>query len=463
MKKNTTEITLGHMFAIAAPMVVSQASETLMLFFNRWVVSFLGADHIPASMSGGLTSFVFTSFFTGITGYVNALVAQYHGAQREERCVQVASQGFWLTLVFYPLLLLLIPAGHGLFIWAGHSPRQLSLEFSYYRILMLGSFIFMIQSVLVGYFVGLGKTRVVMVANLLGILVNLPLNWCLVFGKLGFPKLGIQGAALGTLGGSLFIVGILLVSYLRSAGYRQRTRKTSAWVPRADLLRKLLRYGLPAGAETFINVFAFNVFVMLMQSYSEQVAAAVTITFNYDLVSFIPMLGVGAATTALVGHRMGAGDPVGARKVAFLGLRLGWGYAAFIGIVFVVGAPVLVRFFSGGFTTQDQSILPIAQMLLRMAALYTMADAANVVFSGALRGAGDTRWVMMVSGLLHWTMACGAYLFIKVLVLPPEVVWLFFILFVFSMCFAMFLRHRRGKWMSIRLVESQAVGAVGPA
>lgn len=460
MENARTEITLGHMFAIAAPMVVSQASETLMLFFNRWVVSFLGADHIPASMSGGLTSFVFTSFFTGITGYVNALVAQYHGAQREERCVQVASQGFWLTLGFYPLLLLLIPAGHRLFIWAGHSPRQLSLEFSYYRILMLGSFIFMIQSVLVGYFVGLGKTRVVMTANLLGILVNLPLNWCLVFGKMGFPRLGIQGAALGTLGGSLFIVSILLVSYLRSSGYRQRTRKTSTWVPRGDLLRKLLRYGLPAGAETFINVFAFNVFVMLMQSYSEQVATAITITFNYDLLSFIPMLGVGAATTALVGHRMGAGDPAGARKVAFLGLRLGWGYAALMGIVFVAGAPVLVQFFAGGFTTQDQSILPIAQTLLRMAALYTMADAANVVFSGALRGAGDTRWVMVVSGILHWVMASGAYLFIKILVLPPVLVWLFFIVFVFSLGLSMFLRHRRGKWMSIRMVESQVVGAM---
>lgn len=460
MENARTEITLGHMFAIAAPMVISQASETLMLFFNRWVVSFLGADHIPASMSGGLTSFVFTSFFTGITGYVNALVAQYHGAQREERCVQVASQGFWLTLGFYPLLLLLIPAGHRLFIWAGHSPRQLSLEFSYYRILMLGSFIFMIQSVLVGYFVGLGKTRVVMTANLLGILVNLPLNWCLVFGKMGFPRLGIQGAALGTLGGSLFIVSILLVAYLRSSGYRQRTRKTSTWVPRGDLLRKLLRYGLPAGAETFINVFAFNVFVMLMQSYSEQVATAVTITFNYDLVSFIPMLGVGAATTALVGHRMGAGDPAGARKVAFLGLRLGWGYAALMGIVFVAGAPVLVQFFAGGFTTQDQSILPIAQTLLRMAALYTLADAANVVFSGALRGAGDTRWVMVVSGILHWVMASGAYLFIKILVLPPVLVWLFFIVFVFSLGLSMFLRHRRGKWMSIRMVESQVVGAM---
>jgi len=302
-----------------------------------------------------------------------------------------------------------------------------------------------------------------MIANLLGILVNLPLNWCLVFGKLGFPRLGIQGAALGTLGGAFFIVSILFVAYLRSSGYRSRTRKASTWAARPDLLGKLLKYGLPAGAESFINVFAFNVFVMLMQSYSPQVAAAITITFNYDLVSFIPMLGVGAATTALVGHRMGAGDPIGARRVAFLGLQLGWGYGALIVLAFVGGAPVLVRFFAGGFTAQDQSILPIAQTLLRMAALYTLADATNVVFSGALRGAGDTRWVMIVSGILHWTMASGAFLFIKVLVLPPEVVWLFFILFVFSMCFAMFLRHKRGKWMSIRLVEGPAAGAVRPA
>ena len=247
MQKTLAEISLRHMFSIAAPMVVSQASETLMLFFNRWVVSFLGADHIPASMSGGLSSFVFTSFFAGITGYVNALAAQYHGAGREERCVQVASQGFWLALAFYPFLLLLIPAGHGLFVLAGHGPRQVFLEFAYYRILMFGSFLFLFQSVLVGYFIGIGKTRVVMVANLLGILVNLPLNWCLVFGKLGFPKLGIEGAALGTLGGTLFIVTILFISYLRSPGYRAGAG-TRVWAPRRDLLGRLLKFGLPGGS-----------------------------------------------------------------------------------------------------------------------------------------------------------------------------------------------------------------------
>jgi MATE family multidrug resistance protein len=278
-------------------------------------------------MTGGLTAFVFTSFFTGITGYVNALSAQYHGAGRPERCVQSASQGFWLCIVFYPLLLLLIPFGHGIFSWAGHGHRLVELEFSYYRILMLGSFLFLIQSVLTGYFLGLGKTKVIMIANLLGILVNVPLNWCLVFGRLGFPRMGIEGAAVGTLGGTLFILIVLFIAYLRDPGYRA-SRGLSAWAPRK---------------------------VLLMDSYSANVAAAVTITFNYDLVAFIPQLGVGYATTALVGHRMGARDPDGARKAAFLGLRVAWGYGAIMVLGFLVGAPLLVGFFTGGFTASDQA------------------------------------------------------------------------------------------------------------
>jgi MATE family multidrug resistance protein len=318
---------------------------------------------------------------------------------------------------------------------------------------MAGSILFLIQSVLTGYFVGLGKTKVVMIANLLGILVNVPMNWCLVLGNLGFPRLGMEGAALGTLCGTLFIVLILHFSYLFGPGYR-RYGGSRAWRPQTELLAKLLRFGLPAGAESFINVFAFNVFVLLMDSYGPTVAAAVTITFNYDLVAFIPMLGVGAAVTALVGQCMGAGNPAGARKAAHLGLRVAWSYAGSMVILFVAGAPLLVRFFSRGFTEADRAILPLAETLLRLAALYTLADATQVVFSGALRGAGDTRWVMVASGILHWIMASAALVFIRVLALPPVSVWLFFILFVISLGVSMFLRHRGGKWEKIRLVES---------
>ena len=156
-----------------------------------------------------------------------------------------------------------------------------------------------------------------------------------------------------------------------------------------------------------------------MQSYSPSVATAVTITFNYDLVAFIPMLGVGAAVTSLAAQRMGAGDVRGARRATYLGLRVAWSYAGIMVVAFVVGAPVLVRVFSSGFGAGDEEILPLAQKLLRLAALYTLADATQVVFSGALRGAGDTKWVMIIAVTLHWVMAIGAFILIRILVVPP--------------------------------------------
>ena len=455
------EVTLRRMLSIAFPMVASTASETVMLFFNRYFVSFLGSDHIPASMSGGLTQFVFTSLFAGIVGYVNAIASQYHGARRPDRCVQVVSQGLLLSLVFYPLLLAAIPLVHRGFFLAGHSRRQIELEFAYFRILMGGSLLFLFQGVFTGYFVGVGRTRVVMTASALGILVNVPLTWILTFGRLGAPPLGIEGAALGTRGGAFFIVTILAVSYFRSPAYRVN-RGWGTWKPRRDLMGRLLRYGTPVGVELFVNVFAFNVFVLLMQSYGPSVAAAVTITFNWDLVAFIPMLGVGAAVTSLAGQRVGAGDIPGARRAAFLGLRIAWTWAGLMTIVFVAGAPALVQIFSQGFGAGDESILPLSRTLLRLAALYTLADATAVVFSGALRGAGDTKWVLIISGILHWVMAIGAYIFIRVLVIPPVGVWLFFIGFVMSMSLAMFLRHRHGSWERMRLVESTPPAQAAP-
>ena len=434
-------------------MIVSQGSETIMLFFNRYFVSFLGSDHIPASMSGGLTQFVVTSFFTGIVGYVNAMAAQYHGAGRGERCVQSASQGLWLSLVFTPVLLSLIPLVHRGFAWAGHTPAQVALEYRYFRLLMFGSLLYLVQAALTGFFVGIGRTRVVMAANVTGIFVNVPLNWAFVLGRLGMPSLDIEGAAIGTLAGTFCIVAILLAAYLRSPEWRAHGGP-SAWRPRWDLVGRLLRFGVPAGAESLVTVFAFNVFVQLMHGYGPDVAAAVTITFNYDLVSFIPLLGIGSAVTALVGQAIGAGDLAGARRAASLGLGVAWSYAGLMMALFVAGAPALVRVFAHGFTSADAAILPLAATLLRLAAVYTLADATQVVFAGALRGAGDTTWVMVISGILHWLMALGTFVFIRVLALPPVTVWLFYIGFVVSLGVSMWLRHRFGGWERIRLVET---------
>ena len=207
---------LKRIIRIAFPMMISHASETVMLFVDRLMLSRVGKLHLAAAMSGGLSSFVMSSLIGGIVGYVNAIVAQYYGAGKEENCSRAVTQAVYLSIGAYPLLIGLIPLAELLFRAAGHEPGQIALESTYLRILLSGSIMFLLRNALGGFFTGIGRTRIVMVANVTAMVVNIPSNYALIFGKLGFPALGIAGAAYGTLLGSLSALILLLVVYIRT-------------------------------------------------------------------------------------------------------------------------------------------------------------------------------------------------------------------------------------------------------
>ncbi len=444
--------TLRSLFSFALPMIVSQASETAMLFVDRLFLSWIGTLHIAASMSGGLSAFAFISFFAGIAGYTNAIVAQYHGARLPERCVQTVFNAAYLSLLFVPAILLLIgPLGH-LFAVAGHSPEQIALELPYFRILMFGGAFMLFRQLLAGYFLGIGRTKAVMVANILGVLVNIPINYVLIFGHLGFPALGIEGAALGTVAGSFVIFLTLVLFFVKDRAFRI-ARSQRPHLFRRELFLRIVRYGFPVGLELFLNVFSFNVFVQLMHSMGADVAAATTITFNYDMVAFIPMVGLGIAVTALVAQQMGAGNPDGAKRATYLALRVGYGYAGVMMLLFVFATRPLVGVFVSGRGAGDRELITLAVSMLRLAAVYTLADVTQLVFSGALRGAGDTRAVMIISVGSHWFFAGFAVVGIRALALSPILMWLFFILFVLSLGLMMALRFRQGRWRHLRVIE----------
>jgi MATE family multidrug resistance protein len=447
---------LSGLFRIALPMIVSHASETMMMFVDRLFLSWLSPTHIAAAMAGGLSAFVFSSLFAGTVGYTNAIVAQYFGARRHERCVSAVSQGLILSVVLTPLLFALIPLVQRTFVWAGHSANQIELEFSYFRVLMFGSWMILLRQVFVGYFLGIGRTRIVMIANLVGMAVNIPLNYLLIFGLAGFPALGIVGAAYGTIGGSLTILAILAVVYARHPIVRANRNAARLRFDR-DVFTRLVRFGAPAGVELFLNVFAFNTFVQLFHSMGEEVAAAVTITFNYDMVAFIPMLGLGIAVTAMVGQQVGAGRPEDAKRATYLALRVGYSYAAIMMAIFLFGAPSLVRLFIAGADGDGGTLQALAQMMIRMAAIYTLADITQLIFAGALRGAGDTRAVMILSVVVHWLMAIAAVLLIRVFRLAPLEVWGFFIGFVLLLGIVMFVRFRSNRWIGTSLVDDTVI------
>ncbi len=372
--------------------------------------------------------------------------------RRPDRCIETTTQGIYLSILFTPVLFLLIPLVYRFFVVVGHSPEQVELEYTYFRILMFGGIFMLLRQTLVGFFLGIGKTRMVMIANLTGMFVNIPFNYVLIFGKLGFPALGIKGAALGTVLGSATIFLILLWFYLRHEYFRSYGRE-NRWKLRPDILKRLLRFGTPAGSELFLNVFAFNLFIQLMHSMGPEVAAAVTITFNYDMVAFIPMVGLGFAVTSLVGRQMGGGNPEGAKRATYLALRVGYSYAAVMMVLFIFGAGSLVSVFTGGLGAEDRSLILLAKTMLRLAAIYTLADITQLVFSGALRGAGDTKVTMYISVSMHWVLAVASVVMIRYLQVPPLKMWIFFISFVVVLGVMIFLRFKSGKWQHIKLIE----------
>jgi MATE family multidrug resistance protein len=218
------------------------------------------------------------------------------------------------------------------------------------------------------------------------------------------------------------------------------------------LLKILVRFGTPAGIETFLNVAAFNFFVQLMHSYGPDTAAAVTIAFNYDMVAFIPMLGLGFAATTLTGRYVGARNIPGAEHAVRLTLLVSLIFGSVLVILFVFGARPLVDVFASGLEGGGLDVAPAARTMLRLAAIYTLADATQLIFAGALRGAGDTRFVMRLSVVLHWIFAGVAWYAIKVAVIQPVSMWGIFICFVMSLGVAMVVRYRFGRWREMSLV-----------
>ncbi|MBI9107830.1 MAG: MATE family efflux transporter [Spirochaetales bacterium] len=450
MKNNNSKSTLQRLLVIAVPMVISQASDTIMLFADRLFLSRLGGEYLAASMSGGLTQLMLSFFFVGTIGYVTAVVAQNYGAGRSGKCAEATFQAVILALISYPLMLAAAPAAKIFMAAIGQSALQVELAYTYFQTLVIGIIFLVLRHALAGFFIGIGRTRVVMAANAAGMLVNLPLNYILIFGKLGLPAMGLRGAAIGTICGNFIIFLILLVSYLNRSNREEFSTHKSLRLQPA-VLKTLLKFGVPAGIEMFLTIAAFNLFVQTMHTYGTQVAASVTVAFNWDLVAFLPMLGMGHAVTSLVGRNVGAGDPAEARRTAYMGLRVAWVYSFTMLIIFVFGARLLVGVFLPG-GEADGEVFTMAVTMLRLVSLYILADSAQIVFVGALRGAGDTRWVMTASVILHWLFAAVVFYLIRILNVTPLTAWLFFIGFLIILSLSMFLRFRSGKWMRIKMI-----------
>jgi MATE family multidrug resistance protein len=425
-------------------MVVSQGSFAVMVFTDRWFMSHLDAAHIAAAMGGGVASAFCLSLFMGLITYANALVAQYFGAGELAKCPRVVTQGLILATGCIPFLMLAGYFGGRVFSFMGHDPVQVPLERIYFQVLMTASFFNLVKACLACYFVGIGRTRIVMIVDVLAVLINIALSWMFIFGKFGLPAMGIAGAALGTVVATLFGVGLFLAFYLSPWHRRQFDVAQSLRFDRG-IMRRYLRLGVPAGVESFLNMATFNLFLLMFQSYGVVAGAAMAIVFNWDMLSFIPLVGMNISVMSLIGRFVGMGDMGRANQVISSGFILSLAYAGVLVAVFLVFRMDLVNVFRTPGPEFD-AIAELAGKMMIGLCTYMLADALIAVAGGALRGAGDTRWVMLTSISLHWLMVVAQYYVVVVLKLEPLVSWWILVGMILSVALAYMWRLLGGRW-----------------
>ncbi len=444
---------VAEMLAIALPMIVSTACDGVMTFTDRLFLSRLGSEQMNAAMGGGVAMQMMMFFFIGLTGYTTALVAQYYGSGQRKMSGVAAFQAILIALVAYPVILICRPLSLHFFNFMHVPEAQLPFQISYFNIVIYGVLFSILRNCLSCYFSGLGRTKVVMMAALISVVVNIVLDYILIYGKLGFPAMGVNGAAVATVAGSFIGLCVLIIVYLGRFN-RENFAIMNSFKFNWAVMRKLLYFGYPAGLELFLNFLGFTVIIFMFHSRGNEVATATTIMFSWDLATFIPLLGIEIAVTSLVGRYMGAGDPDTAHKAAMSGIKTGILYSAVVLVLFVSIPETLARIFHPDTQSLvfDQA-LPIATKMIRIASLYVLAEAMMVALVGALRGAGDTHWTMIASVTFHWTFIPLLWVMFNVLNASAVMGWLALVILFLVFCFALYLRYRSGKWKKLRVID----------
>ena len=437
---------------VALPMLLSMSFDTIMTFIDRLFLSKLGPAEMNAALGAGAVQLALTMFFTGAISYTTAMVAQRLGAKKTSDCARVFMQAVYLSLISVPLLYLTIPLGHLAFGMEHLPADQLEYQKTYFNILMFGGVINLVRNAAPCFFSGIGETKIVMKAAFVGMIVNVACNFVLIYGLGPIPALGVAGAAYGTLIGNLVSTVILFAKFFaKSCNSRFNTRSSFAfsW----PLTRELLQKGIPSGVEMFLNMSAFQLMILMFHALGPDAATASSVMFNWDMVAYVPRMGLEVASTSLVGRYVGARDAAAATRSTYSGLKLGWGYSLLMGVFFVFLPGVLTDIFRPDMAEASAEAIaifdaarPMSIFMLRIATFYIFVEVLLVVYAGALRGAGDTVWVMFTCAIMNWCVSGALYVAAYIFHLPAHYAWIAVVAVYSTAPVIFWWRWKSGKW-----------------
>ena len=387
---------------LAYPLILGHLSFTIQTFVDRLFLTWYSPEAVAGAVTGLFAVWSIVALFTGTGEYLTTFVAQYLGSGRPQRIGPAMWQGIYFSIAAGLLVAALSPLAGPAFDLAGHHPALRGYEVAYARALMLGAFPVILMATLSAFFAGRGQTQAILGVNVIATLVNVVCDWLLIFGNAGFPEMGVTGAALGTILSQVVGAAIYLALLLKPE-FRKAYRTLAGWRPEPWLIVRLVRFGMPTGLQYSLEVGAFAVFMVIVGRIGTLELAASGIAFNLNMIVFMPMVGLAIAVSSLVGRYLGAGRPDVAERVVSSALAMSFAYMAACGLLYVLGAPLLLAPYGAGADPATwPRIAEVATVLLRFVAVYSIFDMMNLIHAAGLRGAGDTVYPMALTFVLAW-------------------------------------------------------------
>ncbi|MFP5390496.1 MAG: MATE family efflux transporter [Gammaproteobacteria bacterium] len=388
---------IAALWKLAWPMLVGQVATVGMGVADVAMTGHVSADELGAVSLGASVWTIILVTVMGTMMAINTVVAHEMGAGRFDQIPHSVRQALWKGLGVGLVACLLANLATLVFDHIGLEPQVKTSASTFLHVISLGMPAFGCYRALYGYTTSINQTKPVMVIALLGLLFNIVVNWLLVFGNLGLPRMGAVGCAVSTALGMWLMLFAMVFWIRRAEPYRQTDPFTGWEGPNWAEIAGMLRLGLPIGVTYFAEVSAFGLVSLLLAPFGVVQVSANQIALNFSSLTFMVPLSFGIALISRVGQALGEGNPERARFVAWTGVRMS--------LVFAVASAAFIATFRWQIArayTSDAAVQELCVHLLLLAAVFQLSDAAQVAASSAIRGYKVTRAPMQIQLLAFW-------------------------------------------------------------
>ena len=386
---------------LAVPLVVAELGWMFMGVADTLMVGRLpdSAVSIGAVGVGSILFYTVSVLAGALFMGLDTMVSQAYGARRFADCHRALWTALFLLLALAPAVMLVVWLAAGSLVWFKVQAAVQPLATSYARILNFGTPGLLLYFAVRRYLQGMGEVGIVTFALVSANVVNLAGNWALIYGHAGFRAMGTDGSAWATVIARYYMAAVL-VAYTLYIEYRHSHGIFDVPIrPDAARLRRLVELGAPAAVHVGLEMAIFGLATVLIARLTPQELAAHQIALNLASLTFMVPLGISSAAAVRVGHRLGAGDPVGAGRGGWVAILMGAAFMTCAALGFVLFPRQIAGWYTG-----DETVIGISVTLLAIAAVFQVFDGVQIVSSGALRGAGDTRTPMLCNLFFYWVI-----------------------------------------------------------